>query len=280
MNFGQYLKVVFLTPFNWAGQAASYVGGKIAGGTASVSSNRTLITHLTAMAMGVGLGLQAPLPAPSVAVPVEVHTAVGEPVKLQAAASGSGAVEWSTQAEDGTYELMPFGNQAVVHFHQKGTFKVHARQARGGKITCGCTKVVVGDVPTPTPPVPPIPPTPPAPPAPIPAQGLHVLVVLSTADISGLPSAQAQALTDSSVRSYLNSTCPAGADGKTKEWRIWDRSVDPTNESKLWQDAFALAKDKTLPCIVVSNGTTGEVSPLPADSASLLTLLKKYGDSK
>lgn len=272
MSFLQWLK----QPFVWLTQGAVYTGGK----AVTAARNTTLLVALSALATGTGIGLHIPQPAPHLMLPNKIQVGLNEPIRLDAETNTSNPVEWSTTAEEGTYELMPFGNSAVAHFHTKGIYRVHARQARGGHITCACTHVVVGDVEPPTPPVPPTPPTPPippTPPAPIPAKGLHVMIVLDTADISGLPEAQAQALTATSIRQYLNATCPVGPDGKTHEWRIWDRSVDATNESKLWQDAFKLADSKKLPCVIVSNGTTGEVVDLPKDTDGLLTLLKKYG---
>jgi hypothetical protein len=104
-----------------------------------------------------------------------------------------------------------------------------------------------------------------------------VLIVLETADLSKLPPAQALALTSQDVRAYLNTKCVAGADGKTKEWRVWDKDTIADAETPLWQAAFKRAAGKTLPWIIVSNGKTGTEEALPKDAASLLALLKKYG---
>lgn len=114
-------------------------------------------------------------------------------------------------------------------------------------------------------------------PAPIPAKGLHVLMLVDTS--KSLPADQQLALTSGDVRAYLNATCPVGADGQTREWRLWDASVNATNESPLWQDALARAKGKPLPWVIVSNPDKGGgfEGPLPANSAALLDLLKKYG---
>lgn len=112
-------------------------------------------------------------------------------------------------------------------------------------------------------------------PAPIPAAGLHVLVVGDEAKMTG---DQINALKSTEVRTYLNSTCPKGPDGKSAEYRIWPSTVDTTNESQVWKDAFARTTGKTYPWIIVSNpGKGGFEGPLPADQASLLTLLKKFG---
>jgi hypothetical protein len=123
--------------------------------------------------------------------------------------------------------------------------------------------------------VPPVPPVPPAPPAPIPAEGLHVLIVVDNQNIGKLPAAQVAALTATSVRSYLNGTCPK-VNG-TPEYRILDKGLDMSAESQLWQTAYKMADGKTLPFIVVSNGKTGFQGPLPADTDSLLKLLQQFG---
>lgn len=120
-------------------------------------------------------------------------------------------------------------------------------------------------------------PKPPAPPAPIPAKGLHVLITVDSNNLSKLPVTQQLELSSADVRSYLDKTCPVGPDGKTHEWRIWDKSVNAANESPLWQEALKRSEGKPTPWIIVSNGTTGFEGALPPNSADLLTLLKKYG---
>lgn len=119
-------------------------------------------------------------------------------------------------------------------------------------------------------------PTPTPTPAPIPAKGLHVLVV---GDEAKMTPAQIYALKSTEVRTYLNSTCAKGPDGKQPEYRIWPSTVDTANESQLWKDAFTRTSGKTLPWIIISNPDHGGgyEGPLPTDQASLLTLLKKYG---
>jgi hypothetical protein len=69
-----------------------------------------------------------------------------------------------------------------------------------------------------------------------------------------------------SLRDYLFAACPKGPDGKTPEYRIWPDAVDASGESKLWQDAYKLPRERT-PWIVVSNGTTGYQGPLPDNVA-------------
>lgn len=130
--------------------------------------------------------------------------------------------------------------------------------------------------PAPVPPVPPKPPEPPLPPAPIAAEGLHVLIVYESADLSKLPASQAAILTSSALRDYLNAHCPAGADGQTKEWRVLDKDADMTAESPLWQAAMKRPR-QSLPWLVVSDGKTGFEGPLPSDLAGTVALIQKYG---
>lgn len=147
--------------------------------------------------------------------------------------------------------------------------------------------VVIGTPPTPPiPPGPgPKPPEPPTPtPVPIPEMGFRVLIVLETADISGLPAAQQSALTNTkTILPYLQRKCVKGPDGRTAEWRIWDKDVNLGGERILWQQAMGkaladyLTNKGSLPWIIISDGKTGHSGPLPGNSADLLELLKRYG---
>jgi len=131
--------------------------------------------------------------------------------------------------------------------------------------------------PPPDPPGPkPPPPPPPGPLPPIPVDGFRVLIVYETAELSKLPKEQLPILYGPAVRDYMTSKAAVGADGKTKEWRIWDKDVTTANESKLWQDAMARPRT-AVPWVIISNGKTGFEGPLPANEADMLTLLKKFG---
>lgn len=83
-------------------------------------------------------------------------------------------------------------------------------------------------------------------------------------------------MTAQSVRKALNDACVMGADGKTKEWRIWDTAiVDISAESKIWQDAIK-RPFTALPWIIISNGKTGYEGPLPGTIDQTLELIKKW----
>jgi len=176
-------------------------------------------------------------------------------------------------------------HSVLVISEKGGKYILEAVGAQGDQVLRQLTTITVEDANPPVPPGPnppgPTPPgpTPPTPPAPIPATGLHVLILTDSTSTTNLPPAQQMALFAQDVRQYLNSTCPTDADGQTKSWRIWPKSIDATGESQLWQDALkrGTANAKSYPWILVSNGKTGFEGPLPADAASLLDLLKKYG---
>lgn len=137
--------------------------------------------------------------------------------------------------------------------------------------------VVVGD-PGPLPPEP----KPPEPKPPEPSvQPLRVLLVYETAELSKMAKSQRDILysvAPGGVRAYLETKCVMGPDGKTREYRIWDKDLDTTAASAEWKAARAAAKG--VPGIVVLSGQTNAVlhaGPLPANITETLTLLKKFG---
>lgn len=136
---------------------------------------------------------------------------------------------------------------------------------------------VMGMSPNP-PPGPTPPPTPDPIPNPIPGDKNRVLIMYESSELSQLPASQAVQISSPSLRSYLNKKCLVGPDGKTPEYRIWDKDVDLTNTVQVWKDAVASAKKdgfKT-PVLAVSNGKTGWVGPMPITEAETLVILKKY----
>jgi hypothetical protein len=143
----------------------------------------------------------------------------------------------------------------------------------------GTAKITGGDPPGPKPPdpkPPDPPPTPPNPDAPIPADGFRVLLVYESAELANLPREQYSIIFAKQVRDYLNLKCVVGEDGKTKEWRMWDKDVQAGAESKLWQDALKRPRTKT-PWLIVSTGKTGYEGPLPATVSDMMKLLKQFG---
>jgi hypothetical protein len=113
----------------------------------------------------------------------------------------------------------------------------------------------------------------PTPPAPIPAAGLRVLVVYDESKRADLPPAQGLILTSARLRDYFMANCVKSGD--KEEARIWPSDTETTNESKVWQDAFKRER-KSLPWILISNGTTGYEGPLPATVDDTIALIDKY----
>lgn len=144
-----------------------------------------------------------------------------------------------------------------------------------------CTVVIVDPGPLPPEPKPPEP-KPPEPKPPEPSvQPLRVLLVYETAELAKMAKSQRDILysvAPGGVRAYLDAKCVPGPDGKTKEYRIWDKDLDIAAASAEWKAARAAAKG--VPGIVVLSGQTNAVlhaGPLPANITETLTLLKKFG---
>jgi hypothetical protein len=144
--------------------------------------------------------------------------------------------------------------------------------------------VSIGKAPGPTPPGPPDPPEPPGPTppptpsvVPIPGAGFRALIVYESSEVGKLPAKQSTILYSKAIRTYLNEKAAAGPGG-WKEWRIYDKDIDTSNESKTWQDAMKRPR-ASLPWIVLSNGDKkiGYEGPLPNDVPATLELMKKYG---
>lgn len=158
------------------------------------------------------------------------------------------------------------------------------KKVERASITFAVTGTPAPPEPGPTPPGPgPTPPGPTPPlPRPIPGTGMKVLIIYETADLSKLPAAQLAALYSKTVRDYLNQKCVVGPDGKTKEWRLWDKDVVTTGETETWKTAMKdnVARAKSLPWIVIASDTKAGSfeGPLPASTEQLLALLKKYAE--
>lgn len=133
---------------------------------------------------------------------------------------------------------------------------------------------VVGPRPPPDPEPKPDPEPEPDPPAPIPG-GNRVLILYESSDLSTYPPEQAELITSGVVRDYLDKVCSKGPDGKTPEYRIWDKDVDLTNVSDVWKEAVKMQRDG-LPWLIVSNGQTGYSGPLPSTQSELMAKLKQY----
>lgn len=114
-------------------------------------------------------------------------------------------------------------------------------------------------------------------PAPIPVDGFRCLVVYEAADLAKMKPAQHAIIYSRPFRDYLDTKCVVGPDGKTREWRFWDKDVDTTAEAKHWQDAMKRSRSST-PWVILSDGKTGYEGPLPANIEDMTALIKKYSE--
>jgi hypothetical protein len=237
------------------------------------------------------LALAAPAAA-ELKIAGELKVPANRIVRLSAEGAAEGAAcIWDVSDEDRA-DLEELKGGRLLFTGPAGAYKVKLRAIRldrdgATQIETARATVVIGDPPPPVPPGPTPPgptppgPTPPGPtpgPAPIPEAGLRVLIVYESSELSKLPPAQANVLYARSVRDFLNASCAVGADGKTREWRIWDKDVDPSQESAVWQAAMKRPR-ASVPWLLVSNGKTGYEGPLPGTADDLLALLKKYATS-
>lgn len=205
--------------------------------------------------------------------PARVSVAVGEVDRVTIKQDAKKDVGWrSGTAESNLFvdELRAKEGETrlLIQGKVKGTYYIVLWSK--GETDSSVVEVVVGDGkpdilppgPTPTPP-------------PIPEKGFRVLVVFESEELQKYPASQVAAMMSGEVRGYLNDKCATSNDGKGKEWAVMDK--DTTGLPKLWQDAVGKAKGKTLPYIIISDGTTGFEGPLPPTTSEVLTLLKKYG---
>lgn len=110
-------------------------------------------------------------------------------------------------------------------------------------------------------------------PAPIKEPGLYVIIAREATDKSLTP-AQISAIDSGVLFDYLRS--------KDAKWRKFDPQNPPGDMEapvwrEAWQDNFANWPKEKFPAVLVSNGKTGDVVPLPADLDGLMAFVKKYG---
>jgi hypothetical protein len=218
---------------------------------------------------------------PSLKLPDRVNGDPGDFIMVTADTTGKN-VQWFSC--DSNLKIFPASllketKTAVVTCRVPGSYKLMAITCAGDELSPVATTVVVVGKPPPTPTPTPTPdPSPDVNPGPAPIQldGFRVLVVYESEDVAKMPVTQSAVLFSKDVRGYLNSKCVIGADGVTREWRIWDKDTNVAAESKHWQDAMTREK-KSIPWILISDGKKGYEGPLPATVADTMKLLKQYG---
>jgi hypothetical protein len=240
------------------------------------------------LAVALLLAAGAGSPAQTVTLPKEKAAPVNAWTVIHADADG-GPVKWMLP-DAGVQEVLltdlfppataDLATGRIFYASQPGRYRIWAVCAKGDKVSERAECVfVVGEAP-PVPPGPgPVPPGPGPGPDPDPFEaaagaGLKVLVVTESSDLSKLPRSQVTILTSSAVRAYLASH--SAKEGNTPTYRFWDQNVDVSNETALWQKVWK-APRKSLPWIYIGDGKRGFSGPLPADVASTLALLQRYG---
>lgn len=218
------------------------------------------------------------LAEPEISLPKEVIGQPGQFIMIPATTSGSDVKWYSCDSGLALFpsQLLRDNKTAIAIASKPGRYRLLAWTAKGDLASEAAVCIlVIGDVP-PVPPIPPgpNPPVPPVPPVPvpIPGDGLRVLMVYETAQ--PITAAHRAVLAGLQVRSYLTAKC--AKNGTVPEWRVYDKDVNLSNESKVWQDAMKRPRS-SLPWIVISNGTAGYEGPLPPTVDDALKLLAKYG---
>jgi hypothetical protein len=243
-----------------------------------------------AFAAVFGLLLLAPAAAAQVKGPADVTVAVGRlaAVPLTVEGDESDYKVLGTDV-DAFREYSPDPKQLRLRLigYAPGTAYVVVACVKGGKLqplhTVTVTVTGVGPQPPPGPtpgpgPAPgPTPPPEPRPENPFGAMpGLRVLIVYETAETAKLPREQQQILHGGKTRMYLDGKCAVGPDGKTKEYRIFDKDVDAAGEAAHWGAALNRADRTALPWVYIGKESSGFSGPLPATPDAFLALLKKY----
>lgn len=158
--------------------------------------------------------------------------------------------------ESGLYQITAYGGDA----YSKVWFQIHSGT----------------DPPAPVPPGP-------TPPGPDVVGKLWVVIVQDTAQLSQYPAKQIEALLSTRLRDYAKSHCLTGTDGKTPEYKVYDKNADVSKESPAIQKAFKTALEDMSkagsigPWLTTSNGKAGFSGPLPADTDATIEKLKIYG---
>ncbi len=172
-------------------------------------------------------------------------------------------------------------NIAIVTAIKTGTVELLAwpvGTTDEGKVIRSLIDANVGPLPPPVPPVPPgpVPPTPG--PAPIPGDGLRVLIIYETSEMSKMTRGQQGIITSQLVRAYLKAKCapdPTAGDGKA--YRMWDKDAPTDGESTSWQMAMKRPR-ASVPWLIVSNPAKGGgfEGPLPDGDVAFLAVVKQY----
>ena len=110
-------------------------------------------------------------------------------------------------------------------------------------------------------------------PAPIPVAGFRVLIIEERGDRGKLTAGQRAAILGKGVRDYLNEKCIK--EGMQAAYWILDKDDDVSGLAEHWQSAWKRQR-KSLPWLIVSNGSEGYEGPLPDKVEDTLTIFARY----
>lgn len=112
---------------------------------------------------------------------------------------------------------------------------------------------------------------------------LWVVIVKDGTKLSKYPQSQINALLSTKLRDYCASHCLTGTDGKTPEFKVYDKDTDVSQQSPAIQKAFKTAvEDMTKagsigPWLATSNGSQGFSGDMPLTDVAVIEKLKVYG---
>lgn len=209
----------------------------------------------------------APLWAAEVKIPPEVKVRPGRLTKIEAVASDKAAIRYINVHDALDLIESETGRWAIVTSAVPGRYRIAAYSDAGGP-PAYCVVIVEGEAPKP-PPDPKV--DPPTPKPPTPAGGVRVLIVYESAELAAMPEAQQSILFGMPTRKILNDTCEQ--DGAVKGWRIFDKDVDASADTKGWADLLRRPRASVPWVIITRGGTPAHEGPLPADAAAFAALL-------
>jgi len=115
-------------------------------------------------------------------------------------------------------------------------------------------------------------------PAPIPKPGLRVLLVYESLDAPPkVPKPQYDAMFEGRIRDWMTANCAVGPTN-VAEWRMIDKDDPFIGEDEPHWKTAAMRPRRSLPWVVISNGTTnrGYEGPVPENGDKFLELLQRF----
>ena len=240
-----------------------------------------MLRAIRASVLAVVLVAAAAVGAAPPEVPNEIKARPGQPVRVTVKAAGEiGYLPVFAEDEAFFDELSGKGTARRFIFQASTPGKYSVVFWTKGEVEGVRTVIVVdGTPPGPTPGPTPTPPDPPGPSAsPFPLPGLRVLILYESGDLTKLTPGQNSVIFGKTARDLLQSKCVVGPDGKTREYRIYDKDQAPLSDSPTWVNAAARPRPPTLPWLIVGNGKGGYEGPLPGSVAEFVALVNKYAE--